>query len=91
MFLYLSFIRNNEYEYTSNISAIELIIMVSLDKITGSFGKQRAAYLLRRTTFGLTSTHLRNSSDFTIDTALDELFQDDNMPERLSQVLTAHG
>lgn len=48
--------------------------MPTLDKITGPLGQEKAAHLLRRSTFGLTPQTLKQFSSLTIDQALDVLF-----------------
>lgn len=52
--------------------------MASLNEITGVLGRRRAAHLLRRTTFGPTSTDIATFAGLTVSQALELLLEDSN-------------
>lgn len=55
--------------------------MPPLDKLSGTLGRENAAHLLRRATFGSTKNDIDTFSGYTVDQAMGILFDDIAMPD----------
>ncbi len=55
--------------------------MAAIDKLEGTLGRENAAHLLRRATFGLSEDAIQRFASYTIDEAMDELFSEPEQVE----------
>ncbi|WP_075591120.1 DUF1800 domain-containing protein [Labilibacter marinus] len=55
--------------------------MAATDKLSGALGRQNAAHLLRRATFGVTEAAVQQFASLTVDQAMDILFANPTSPE----------